>query len=91
MSRIPWIIPLDYMEFNCKKNSVTWIYIQCVGRRECDNQSLHALSLLAAHPGSFLVITSRGKGRCWQEPEGQGNDLHHEMPWSLDEVCKTFC
>lgn len=44
---------------------VTWIYIQCVGGRECDNQSLHALSLLAAHPGSFIVITSRGKERCW--------------------------
>lgn len=44
---------------------VTWIYIQCVGGRECGNQSLHALSLLAAHPGSFIVITSRGKEKCW--------------------------
>lgn len=44
---------------------VTWIYIQCVRGREGEDQSLHALSLLAAHPGSFVVITSRGKGRCW--------------------------
>lgn len=42
---------------------VTWIYIQCVGRRECENQSLHALSLLATHPGRFIVITSREKER----------------------------
>lgn len=58
------------MEFNCIK-CVAWVYIQCVGGREWDDQSLHALSLLAAHPGSFIVITSEEREGAGESQKGK--------------------